>query len=111
MNVELKNELIADLTIELQNDPTFDKDVLAVKVSDAIREVMMKRNYSATSYTEKQIEKDLQNYYSIIKNVALYEYNHIGAEFESSHNENSVSRTWVNRDDLFKGLHAFVKVF
>ena len=111
MNAELKQEIIADLTTELQNDPAFRADVLELKVSDAIREVMMKRNYSATSYTEKQIEKDLQNYYSIIKNVALYDYNHIGAEGESSHSENSVSRTWVNRDDLFKGLHTFVKVF
>lgn len=110
MNVGLEQEIIAELTIELQGEPTFNAEILAVKVRNAIREVKMKRNYAATSYTDSQIEKDLYNYFSTIKSVALYDYNQIGADFEQSHSENSVSRTWVSRDDLFKGVHAFVKV-
>jgi len=106
----LKDSIIADLTIELQGEPDFNADILAIKVDTAIREVRMKRNYTATSYKEAQIEADLENYYSVIKSVALYDYNHIGAEGERSHNENSVSRTWVDRDELFNGIHAFVKV-
>lgn len=110
MNVGLEQEIIAELTIELSGEQTFNADVLAVKVRNAIREVKMKRNYTATSYTDKQIEQDLYNYFSTIKSVALYDYNQIGADFEQSHSENSVSRTWVSRDELFKGVHAFVKV-
>lgn len=110
MNVGLEQEIIAELTIELQGEPTFNAEILAVKVRNAIREVKMKRNYTATSYTDMQIEKDLYNYFSTIKSVALYDYNQIGAEGEQSHSENSVSRTWVSRDELFKGVHAFVKV-
>lgn len=106
----LINEIVEELTIELKNDATFDADILTIKVKNAIKEVRMKRNYVATSYTEKQIAEDLNNYYSVIKNVALYDYNQIGAEGEQSHSENSVSRSWVSRDDLFKGVHAFVKV-
>lgn len=106
----LINEIVEELTIELKNDATFDADILTIKVKNAIKEVRMKRNYVATSYTEKQIAEDLNNYYSVIKNVALYDYNQIGAEGEQSHSENSVSRTWVNRNDLFKGVCAFVKV-
>ena len=111
MNVDLKNEIIADLTIELQNESTFNADILEIKVKNAIREIIMKRNYQASTYTTEQIEEDLKNYYSVIKNLALYDYNQIGVERESNHTENSISRTWVDRDDLFKGVHAFVKVF
>lgn len=110
MNVGIEQEIIAELTIELQGQPTFNAEVLAVKVRDAIREVKTKRNYSATSYTDAQIEKDLYNYYSVIKKVALYDFAQLGAPFENSHSENSVSRSWVDRDDLLKSVHAFVKV-
>lgn len=111
MDVGLQDEIVAELTVELQDEPTFNINILVTKVRNAIREVKMKRNYQATSYTDEQIEKDLYNYFSVIKSVALYDYNQIGAEGEQSHSENSVSRTWVDRDDLFKGVHAFVKVF
>ena len=110
MNVGIEQEIIAELSIELQGEPTFNANILAVKVRNAIREVKMKRNYAATSYTESQIVKDLYNYYSTIINVARYDYNQLGAEGEQSHSENSVSRSWVSRDDLFKGVHSFVKV-
>lgn len=111
MDVGLQDEIVAELTVELQDEPTFNINILVTKVRNAIREVKMKRNYQATSYTDEQIEKDLYNYFSVIKSVALYDYNQIGAEGEQSHSENSISRTWVDRDDLFKGVHAFVKVF
>ena len=110
MSVGLEQEVIAELTIELQGQPTFNAEVLKAKVRNAIREVKMKRNYIATSYTEQQIEQDLYNYYSVIKDVALYDFAQIGAPFESSHSENSTSRSWVERDELFKSVHAFVKV-
>lgn len=110
MNVGIEQEIIAELTIELQGQHTFNLDVLTVKVRNAIREVKTKRNYSATSYTDTQIEEDLYDYYSVIKNVALYDFAQLGAPFENSHSENSVSRSWVDRDDLFKSVHAFVKV-
>lgn len=106
----LINEIVEDLTIELKNDPTFSADILSVKVKNAVRDVKMKRNYIDTAYTDEQIANDLYNYYSVIKSVALYDYNQIGAEGEQSHSENSVSRSWVSRDELFKSVHAFVKV-
>ena len=110
MSVGLEQEIIAELTIELQGEPTFNAEILAIKVRNAIRELKMKRNYVATSYTDNQIEKDLYNYYSVIKSVALYDYNQIGAEGESSHSENGTSRSYIDRDDLFRSVHAFVSV-
>ncbi len=108
--MDLEQEIIAELTVELSGQPTFNEKILSLKVKNAIREVKMKRNYQVTSYDDEQIEKDLYNYYSVIKNVALYDFAQLGAPFENSHNENSISRTWANRDELFKGVHSFVDV-
>lgn len=107
----LQNEIVADLTVELKNDPNFDAGILVIKVKNAIKDVRQRRNYGATSYKEEQIASDLENYYSVIRNIALYDYNQMGAEGQSSHDENSVSRTWIDRDKLFNGVVAFVKVF
>jgi hypothetical protein len=57
------------------------------------------------------IAADLENYYSVIRSVALYDYNQRGAEGQVSHDENSIGRTWVDRDKLFNGVVAFVKIF
>ena len=108
--MDLEQEIIAELTVEISGQPTFNEKILSLKVKNAIREVKMKRNYQVTSYDDEQIEKDLYNYYSVIKNVALYDFAQLGAPFENSHNENSISRTWTNRDELFKGVHSFVDV-
>lgn len=105
---ELEYEIIEDLKSELSiDDPMFNERLLSFKVKNAIREVRMKRNYVATSYTEEEILADLENYYSVIRNVALYDYNQVGAEFQKSSTEN-YQRTYIDRDDLFKGVHAFV---
>lgn len=105
MTLTMQDELIADLTLELQNEPTFNADVLTQKVVNAIREVKKARKYPAY-YTEEQITKDLYDFYSNARNIALYDYNKMGAEFELSHNENSVSRSFVDRNSLFSGIVA-----
>lgn len=112
LNIGLQDNIIAELKVELSGQPTFNADVLTLKVKNAIREVKSKRNYKVTSYTDEQIEQDLyDNYFSTIKNLALYDFAQMGAPFESSHSENSISRSWVNRDDILKNVHAFVQVF
>lgn len=104
---EFENEIVADLAVELSTDPNYNEEILKRKVKNAVKEVMLKRNYVATSWNDEQILDDLQNYYSIIRNVSLYDYNQVGVEFTTNISEN-YSRTYANRDDLFKGLHAFV---
>lgn len=107
---ELQDEIVADLTIELQEDDDFSADILAVKVKNAIREIKSARMYPNT-YTEEMIEKDLEtNYYSVITNLARYDYNQNGAEGESSHSEGDVSRNWVDRNSFFNGVMPFVKI-
>lgn len=110
MTVGLEEEIMADLTTELSlTDPNFSQALFLPKVRNAIREVKRARNYPA-SYTSEQIETDMYNYFSNIRNIALYDYNQIGGEFQTSSNENSNSRHWMDRNKLFAGICAFVKV-
>ncbi len=106
---DLQREITDELTTELSDDEAFNEDILEIKVKNAIREVKRKRNYPA-SYTAEMIEADLENYYDVIHDIALYEYNKVGAEGQSLHSEDDVQRSWVSKDDLLKGVHAFVSV-
>lgn len=111
MNVGLKDEIIAELTIELKNEPTFDADILAIKVRDAYRKVRSRKCYENTSYTDEQIEKDLYDrHYQDIKDVALYNFSIQGANFQISHNENNISRTWRTEDEILANVKSFVKI-
>ncbi len=100
---DLIEEILEDLTLELQGEPTFNQTVLEIKVKGAYKAVQRTRRYPS-NYTEDMIAKDMGNYYINIRDIALYDYNHVGAEFEDSHNESSVSRTWKERDELFYGV-------
>lgn len=106
---DLQREITDELTTELSDDEAFNDEILEIKVKNAIREVKRKRNYPA-SYTTEMIEADLENYYDVIHDIALYEYNKVGAEGQSLHSEDDVQRSWVSKDDLLKGVHAFVSV-
>lgn len=99
-----ENDLLEDLTAELsETDANFKETLIIPKIKGAIREVRRARNYPK-HYSESEIVEDLENYYSNIRNIALYDYNKIGGEFEESHSENSISRSWGDRDKLFSGI-------
>lgn len=103
MTIGLEDEIVEDLKTELSLDPTFNETLLLSKVKNALREVKRARKYPQY-YTEEQIQSDMYDYFSNIRNIALYDYNQIGAEYEENHSENSVSRSFVDRDKLFSGI-------
>lgn len=108
---ELLEDVVADLTLELQNETDFDADALSVKVKGAILDVRQHRNYTASKMKEEDIQNDLYvNYYNIVLNVARYDYNQIGGEGEKSHTENGVTRNYVDRESLFNAVCPFVGV-
>ena len=57
MEVGLQEEIIADLTIEYGNEPTFNADIILVKVKDAIREVKNRRNYQEHLIQMRKLRK------------------------------------------------------
>lgn len=112
MNVGLREEIIAELTVEFQNEPTFNAEILKIKVNDAYRKVKSRREYENSSYNKEQIEMDLyEKYYQDIKGVAAFNFATRGADFQLSHNENGVSRTWRTEDEILGNICAFVKIF
>ena len=106
---EMMEELIEDLTVELSiSDTKFNSDLLTQKVKQALREVKSARCYPV-SYTDEMIDKDMQSYYSQARDIALYDYNKIGIDFENSHSENSINYSYDDRDKLFKGIIPIAK--
>lgn len=112
MNVGLREEVIAELTIRYQNEPWFNADILKTIVNDAYRKVKARKCYENTSYTDEQIEKDLYNrHFQDIKDVSIYHIVTDGAEHEILHSENGISRSWRTEDEILGNISAFVKVF
>lgn len=110
MTAGLEQEIFADLSAELSvSDKNFSEPLLLSKVRNAMREVKRARNYPKT-YSDSQIEQDMYDYFSNIRNIALYDYNQIGGEFQESSSENSTSRSWMERNKLFNGICPFVRV-
>lgn len=101
---ELKNSIVESLTVELEDDPDFSEEILEQKVLNAINEVRLARRYAKAGYSESQIESDIENYISNIRNISLYDYNQSGMDFQTSHQENSMSRTYMSRHRLFNGI-------
>lgn len=110
MTVGLEQEIFADLSAELSvSDENFNETLLLAKVRNAMREVKRARNYPKT-YTDSQIEADMYDYFSNIRNIALYDYNLIGNEGQQSGSENGTSRSYIDRNSLFGGICSFVRV-
>lgn len=100
----LEYELLEDLKEELSiTDKKFKPEFIIPKIRNAIREVKQVRRYPK-HYTESAIVEDLENYYSNIRNIALFDYNQIGGEFQKSNSEPGSSRSYVDRNSLFTGI-------
>ena len=108
----LIEELMDDLSSELESElnGSSDETLLFSKIKSAYRTVKRKRNYQE-HHTQEFIDKDMNSMYDIIKNLALYDWNHIGGEGETSYSENGTSRTWEPRNDMLADIVPFVQIF
>ena len=105
---EMKTEIIAELTAELQGETDFDAVLLTAKVNNATREVQTARNYPSI-YTAAQIEADTVRFFSQIKSIALYDYNQVGAEGQTQYSADGVSIHYVERNKLFYGVRPIAR--
>lgn len=111
MSVDLKQEVFDELKFELKKEPTFSDEILELKVKDAYRKVRSRKQYQNTSYTEEMIESHMYNFhFQDVKDLALYNFNKIGAEGQVSHSENGTSRTWRTEDEVLGNICAFVGI-
>lgn len=98
-------DIIEELKIELKETEgdKFNEILLTSKVKSAYREVKTARKYPA-SYSEATVERDMENYYSQVRDVALYDYNITGAEGQTQYSQDGVSVHYVDRNKLFYGV-------
>lgn len=103
--MNLVDQIIESLTAELEvtEGDRFNPVLLRAKVENAYREVKTARRYPL-SYTDAMIERDIDKYYSQIRSIAMYDYNQIGAEGQTSFSEDGSSIHYVSRDSLFSGV-------
>ena len=102
--VEMVQELIADLTAELEpTDDQFNAVLLQTKVIGAYRDVRDARRYPSY-YENEDIELDMEQYYMTVRSIALYDYNTVGIEWQKVNKENDVSREFIRRSSLFSGV-------
>ena len=107
----LQAEIVTELTAQLEREASFNAVALNAKVKIAILDVLGKREYENSHYSDSKILSELgTRYYSTITQLALYDYNQIGAEGQSQHSENSINRSWVERNKILSDVHPFVKI-
>lgn len=89
--------------LEITEGESLNETLLQSKVDNAYEEVKAARNYPS-SYSTQAIESDMEQYYSTIRGLALYDYNQIGAEGQISYNADGTSIRYLNRSSLFRGV-------
>ena len=52
-------------------------------------------------YTEDQEQAAISQYSNVVFRAVVYAYNMQGAEGQSSHSENGISRAYINEDKLY----------
>ena len=94
-----------------QSDVSFGQEDVFLEqlISQAEQDVRLYRNYP-NNYTEEMIEKDMKKFDSIIVNLALYDLNQEGGEFQISSSENGTSRSWIDRDKILGKVTPFVRI-
>ena len=90
-------------------DQKEDNPLLEQLIKQVTNEVMNRRMYPDT-YTQEQIYEDMKKFESVIINAVVYDRSQAGESFMQSYSENGVSRTWTDRDKLFKDVYPFVKI-
>ena len=105
----MESEILADVMAYLGDEVTeSDKPVLLILVNRAIRKVCTKRYPFGDSDDEKT--KAVEKYRDTIFEAAVYYWAKQGADGESSHSENSISRTYNAEDAIFFDVIPMVKV-
>lgn len=78
-------------------------------IEQATQEVKNRRRYP-DNYTQERIDKDMKKYEGVIVDLAVYDHSQAGEAFMASYTENGVSRNWKERDKIFAGVSAVMKI-
>lgn len=83
--------------------------ILQQIVSKAVADCTRRRGYPS-AYTAEMIAADVLNYESVAVDLSIYDYNKMGAEGESTHNENGTYRSYDTRQSVLRRILPITKV-
>lgn len=106
-----EKSIVTAIMLEMRNDPSWNADIVASKVSAVVRELIQRRRYSKSGMSDEAVLADMEEYYPQVLNVSRYDFNTIGAEGEERHTENGVDRTFTPRGSLWAGVVPISRVF
>lgn len=86
-----------------------DASILQIKVKNAYLEVMDCRNYPDDT-PESFIETDMKRFFTTIYNLAMYDFNIRGAEWQTTINENGEYRSFVDREKILATVTPFAVI-
>lgn len=101
----MQDRLIADLSAYLADEPDCSA-LISFSAKRAVRSFQQKRNYP-TEYDQGKISADMEKCYDCIFDLALYFLVKQGGDFQKSHSENSVNRTWESETDIYVNHGVF----
>lgn len=103
----VKNDGLTSSTVMF--DRKEDNPLLEQLINQATEDIKNKRRYPK-DYTKEEIEEDLKKYESVLVNVVVYDRMKLGGDFQQSDSENGKSRTWVDRNTLFKEIYPIARI-
>nr|DAP01684.1 MAG TPA: hypothetical protein [Caudoviricetes sp.] len=103
----VENDSFASSTVMF--DRKEDNPLLEQLINQATEDIKNKRRYPK-DYTKEEIEEDLKKYESVLVNVVVYDRMKLGGDFQQSDGENGKSRTWVDRNTLFKEIYPIARI-
>lgn len=103
----VENDGFASSTVRF--DRKEDNPLLEQLINQATEDIKNKRRYPK-DYTKEEIEEDLKKYESVLVNVVVYDRMKLGGDFQQSDSENGKSRTWVDRNTLFKEIYPIARI-
>lgn len=105
----MEAEILADVYIYLGDEVgEADKPVLLILIQRAIRKVCAKRY--PFGYTDAEKETAVARYRDTVFAAAVYYWAKQGADGESSHGENGISRSYEKENDIYVDVVPMAKI-
>lgn len=105
----MEAEILADVITYLGDEVgEADNPVLLILIQRAIRKVCVRRY--PFGHTDLEKEAAVERYRDTIFAAAVYYWAKQGADGESSHNENGISRAYEKEEDIFFDVVPMAKI-
>lgn len=90
-------------------DHVEENPILEQLIRQAREDIVRCRNYP-DNYDETRITDDLKKFLSVQTDLAIYDYNKENMEFETSHTEPGITRSYIKRNEILSQVVPFIHI-